>query len=144
MATIRKIRSKWQVLIRKHNLKPTYKTFILKEDAVKWSRETEVKIEQGLYKDLTPARSTTLKEVLIQYRDTVSIHKKGYEIEKYKINKLSKYPISNNTIADLSALKLSEDMKEHDEYPISKASFYRSKKKDQEQNEVVKLEEVLF
>ena len=88
MATIRKIRSKWQVLIRKHNLKSIYKTFILKEDAVKWSRETEVKIEQGLYKDLTPARSTTLKEVLIQYRDTVSIHKKGYEIEKYKINKL--------------------------------------------------------
>jgi integrase len=108
MATIRKIRTKWQVLIRKHNLKPIYKTFILKEDAVKWSRETEVKIEQGLYKDLTPARSTMLKEVLIQYRDTVSIHKKGYEIEKYKINKLSKYPISNNSIAELSALKLSE------------------------------------
>jgi hypothetical protein len=37
MATIRKIRSKWQVLIRKHNLKPIYKTFILKEDAVKWA-----------------------------------------------------------------------------------------------------------
>ena len=37
MATIRKIRSKWQVLIRKHNLKPIYKTFILKEDAVRWS-----------------------------------------------------------------------------------------------------------
>ena len=108
MATIRKNRSKWQVLIRKHNLKPIYKTFILKEDAVKWSKETEVKIEQGLYKDLTPARSTTLKEVLTQYRDVVCIHKKGYEIEKYKINKLSKYPISNNTIADLSALKLSE------------------------------------
>jgi hypothetical protein len=38
----------------------------------------------------------------------------------------------------------SEDMKEHDEYPISKASFYRSKKKDMEQNEVMKLEEVPF
>ncbi len=60
MATIRKIRSKWQVLIRKHNLKPIYKTFILKEDAVKWSRETEVKIEQGLYKDLTPALQITI------------------------------------------------------------------------------------
>ena len=30
------------------------------------------------------------------------------------------------------------------EYPISKASFYRSKKKDIEQNEAVKLEEVPF
>jgi hypothetical protein len=58
MAMIRKIRSKWQVLIRKHNLKPIYKTFILKEDAVKWSRETEVKIEQVIYKNLTPTRSS--------------------------------------------------------------------------------------
>jgi hypothetical protein len=47
MAIIRKNRSKWQVLIRKQNFKPIYKTFILKEDAVKWSRETEVKIERG-------------------------------------------------------------------------------------------------
>ena len=57
MATIRKIRSKWQVLIFKHNLKPIYETFILKEDAVKWSRETEVKVEQDLYKDLMSTRS---------------------------------------------------------------------------------------
>ena len=61
-----------------------------------------------MYKDLTPARSITLREVLIQYRNTVSIHKKGHEIEKYKINKLSKYPISNNNIAELNALKLTE------------------------------------
>ena len=64
MATIRKIRSKWQVLIRKHNLKPIYKTFILKEDAVKWSKETEVKIEQGLYKDLTPVLKNLESQVL--------------------------------------------------------------------------------
>jgi KaiC/GvpD/RAD55 family RecA-like ATPase len=37
----------------------------------------------------------------------------------------------------------SEDMREHDEYPISKASFYRCKKKEQ-QHEVSKLEEVPF
>lgn len=61
MATIRKIRNKWQVLIRKQKFKPVYKTFILKEDAIKYARETEVNIEKGLYKDLTPARSTTLQ-----------------------------------------------------------------------------------
>ena len=108
MATIRKIRNKWQVLIRKQKFKPVYKTFILKEDAIKYARETEVNIEKGLYKDLTPARSTTLKQVLIQYRDTVSVHKKGHEIEKYKIDKLSKYSISNNNIAELTPLKLME------------------------------------
>jgi hypothetical protein len=51
MVTIRKIRSKWQVLIRKHNLKSIYKTFILQEGEVKCSKETEFKIEKGLYKN---------------------------------------------------------------------------------------------
>ena len=88
MATIRKNRSKWQVLIRKHNLKPIYKTFILKEDAVRWARETEVKIEQELYEDLALSKITKLKDVLAQYRDRVSVNKKGYDQERYKINKI--------------------------------------------------------
>jgi hypothetical protein len=51
MATIRRRNNKWQVIIRKDNFKITYKTFSLKEDAVRWARETEVKIEQGLYQN---------------------------------------------------------------------------------------------
>jgi integrase len=108
MATIRKIRSKWQVLIRKHNLKPIYKTFILKEDAVKWSKETEVKIEQGLYQDLTLAKKTNLKDVLAQYRDRVSINKKGYDQERYKINKIIRSDIADKTLSQLTPIILFE------------------------------------
>ena len=108
MATIRKNRSKWQVLIRKHNLKPIYKTFILKEDAVKWSRETEVKIEQGLYQDLTLAKTTQLKDVLVQYRDRVSVNKKGYDQERYKINKIIRSDISDKTLSQLTPIVLFE------------------------------------
>jgi len=108
MATIRKIRSKWQVLIRKHNLKPIYKTFILKEDAVKWSRETEVKIEQGLYQDLTLAKTTKLKDVLAQYRDRVSVNKKGYDQERYKINKIIRSDIADKMLSQLTPLILFE------------------------------------
>jgi integrase len=108
MATIRKIRSKWQVLIRKHNLKPIYKTFILKEDAAKWSRETEVKIEQGLYQDLTLAKTTKLKDVLVQYRDRVSVNKKGYDQERYKINKIIRSDISDKTLSQLTPIVLFE------------------------------------
>jgi len=108
MATIRKIRNKWQALIRKHNLKPIYKTFILKEDAVKWSRETEVKIEQGLYQDLTLAKTTTLKDVLAQYRDRVSVNKKGHDQERYKINKIIRSDISDKNLSQLTPLVLFE------------------------------------
>ena len=108
MATIRKVRSKWQVLIRKHNLKPIYKTFILKEDAVRWARETEVKIEQGLYQDLTLAKTTKLKDVLVQYRDRVSVNKKGYDQERYKINKIIRSDIADKTLSQLTPLILFE------------------------------------
>ena len=106
MATIRKIRSKWQVLIRKHNLKPIYKTFILKEDAVKWSKETEVKIEQDLYQDLTLSKITKLKDVLAQYRDRVSVNKKGYDQERYKINKIIRSDIADKTLSQLTPIVL--------------------------------------
>ena len=108
MATIRKIRNKWQVLIRKHNLKPIYKTFILKEDAVRWARETEVKIEQGLYEDLTLSKITKLKDVLTQYRDRVSVNKKGYAQECYKINKIIRSDIADKTLSQLSPIVLFE------------------------------------
>lgn len=108
MATIRRRNNKWQVIIRKDNFKITYKTFSLKDDAVRWARETEVKIEQGLYQDLTLAKTTKLKDVLSQYRDRVSVNKKGYENERYKINKIIRSDIGDKTLSELSSLVLFE------------------------------------
>ena len=47
MAHIRRKRNKWQVLIRKKFHKNIAKSFTLKEDAEKYARETEAKIDQG-------------------------------------------------------------------------------------------------
>lgn len=108
MATIRRRNNKWQAIIRKDNFKIIYKTFFLKEDAVRWARDTEVKIEQGLYQDLTLAKTTKLKDILIQYRDRVSINKKGYVNERYKINKLIRSDIAEKTLSQLTPLVLFE------------------------------------
>ena len=53
-----------------------------------------------MYEDLSQANSITLRELLQQYRDDVSSTKKGFEEEKYKINKLCK-----NTIASFKLTK---------------------------------------
>lgn len=108
MATIRRRNNKWQVIIRRDNFKIIYKTFFLKEDALRWARDTEVKIEQGLYQDLTLAKTTKLKDILIQYRDRVSINKKGYENERYKINKLIRSNIADKILSQLTPLVLFE------------------------------------
>ena len=113
MATIRRRNNKWQAIIRKDNFKIIYKTFSLKEDAVRWARETEVKIEQGLYQDLTLAKTTKLKDVLTQYRDRVSVNKKGYEQERYKINKIIRSDIADKTLSSLTPLVLFEYIEQH-------------------------------
>ena len=46
MATFRRRMGKWEVRVRRYNNKTISKTFIHKEDAHKWARETETQIEK--------------------------------------------------------------------------------------------------
>ncbi len=108
MASIYKRNGKWRVEIRKKGSKGIHKSFIVKDDAIRFARDTEVKIEQGLYQDLTLAKTTKLKDVLAQYRDRVSINKKGYEQERYKINKIIRSDIADKTLSQLTPLVLFE------------------------------------
>ena len=108
MASIYKRNGKWRVEIRKKSSKGIHKSFIVKDDAIRFARETEVKIEQGLYQDLTLAKTTKLKDVLAQYRDRVSINKKGYDQERYKINKIIRSDIADKTLSQLTPLVLFE------------------------------------
>jgi integrase len=108
MASIYKRNGKWRVEIRKIGSKGIHKSFIVKDEAIRFARETEVKIEQGLYQDLTLAKTTKLKDVLAQYRDRVSINKKGYEQERYKINKIIRSDIADKTLSQLTPIVLFE------------------------------------
>ena len=108
MASIYKRNGKWRVEIRKIGSKGIHKSFIVKDEAIRFARETEVKIEQGLYQDLTLAKTTKLKDVLAQYRDRVSINKKGYEQERYKINKIIRSDIADKTLSELTPIVLFE------------------------------------
>ena len=108
MASIYKRNGKWRVEIRKKGSKGIHKSFIVKDDAIRFARDTEVKIEQGLYQDLTLAKTTKLKDVLVQYRDRVSVNKKGYEQERYKINKIIRSDIADKTLSQLTPIALFE------------------------------------
>ena len=61
---IRKRNGKWSVQIRRRGFKNLYKTFKQKSDALKWSKQTEVSMDQSRFKDTTNASKTTLKSVL--------------------------------------------------------------------------------
>ena len=108
MAVIRKSGRGWQVLIRKKNYAPVYKTFISKAVASSWAQETELKIEQGIFQNLEEAGRTTLNEILLSYRDNVTTKKRGHVQEATKINKLMRQDIVKNNLARLSTLKISK------------------------------------
>ena len=108
MASIYKRNGKWRVEIRKIGSKGIHKSFIVKDEAIRFARETEVKIEQGLYQDLTLAKTTKLKDVLAQYRDRVSVNKKGHDQERYKINKIIRSDIADKALSQLTSLVLFE------------------------------------
>jgi hypothetical protein len=64
MASYRKRNCKWSAKVRLNKEKKISKTSILKEDAIKWARECEVKIQKGLIEDLNQSDHITLKELL--------------------------------------------------------------------------------
>ena len=101
MATIRKKAGKWQGLIRRSFHKPISKTFISKQDAQRWARETERQIEVGQYVDLSEANKTTLKALLERYEREVS-SKKRSSADKYLIKNIMRHEIVSKVLAQIS------------------------------------------
>ena len=111
MATIRKHKKKYQVIIRRKDHPHIYKSFISLEAAREWARDTEVNIERGLYANLKAAMGMSLKNLLESYREHITPNKRGAEEESYKIGKLLKFDIASSSIAKLTVLKLKKFQK---------------------------------
>ena len=107
MATFKKRYAKWHVRVRKNN-KVITKTFVSKKNAIRWSKEIELQIEKGAFEDLTEANTKTLKDVLIHYLNKVTMNKKGWYSESYKVKKLCRHEIVNTKLSKLTALKIIE------------------------------------
>ena len=108
MASIRKHYGKWQVHIRKKFAKPIVKSFISKEDADKYAREIESKIDQGILTTYDEAGKTTLRDLLERYRLEVTAKKKGVEVEDYKIRLLQSLPMAENTLLRITPTKIAK------------------------------------
>ena len=106
MATIRKLRDKWQVIIRRKNYPNISKVFIQKSLANKWAKETELAMEKEQFEDLSTASSTLLKSLLMRYRDEITSKKKSARSETYRLNWLIRHKISDVTLTRLKSKDL--------------------------------------
>ena len=108
MATIRKRNNKWETQVRIKGYQNKCKTFLYYEDAKKWAKEIERKIEQGTYIDFSESQQTTLGDLLQRYLNEVSPKKKSFRNEKYLIPKLMENTFTTFSIYNLTSNKLVE------------------------------------
>jgi integrase len=95
MATFTKRQGKWRVQIRRDGYPSVSKTFIAKQDAERWAREHERAIDRGeLPQQSKELRTTTVGDLLIRYRDTITPTKRAKETEGFMIKTMLAHPLS--------------------------------------------------
>ena len=98
MASITKKLGRYYVRVRRKGSRTLCKSFGRREDALRWSRQTEIDLENGLI----PQSSYLFLDIINRYEKTVSVDKKSHEIEKFRLKGLkqsflSELPIHNIT-----------------------------------------------
>lgn len=88
MASIIKRGKRYRVLIRMQNFPTICKSFMDRTTAETFAKETEAKMERGLFLDTTAAEKTTLHELLAIYSQKILPMKKGMDIDRIRINTL--------------------------------------------------------
>jgi hypothetical protein len=84
MATIRKLRGRWQAQMRRRGIPPRAKSFNKRIDAERWARDLEAEADRsGWVADTRVAEKTTLGELLGRYANEV---RGGLRDSTYQLN----------------------------------------------------------
>jgi len=108
MASIRKRGNKYQAQVRLTDSNPISKTFDKKSDALIWARMIESKVDKNdLPVNIRDLKNIKLSDIIIRYRDEISIKKLSFNSEVYILNaflrqSLAKYPLSIIKTSDFS------------------------------------------
>ncbi|MFC3643074.1 tyrosine-type recombinase/integrase [Aquibium oceanicum] len=104
MATIRRLRGKWQAQVRRKGIPPRAKSFEMKADAEKWARNLEAELDRcGNLPDTRLAERMTIRELLERYMREITPHKRSAKTETYRIKALMRRTIAHRTLAMLSS-----------------------------------------
>ncbi|MCC2612751.1 tyrosine-type recombinase/integrase [Neorhizobium petrolearium] len=103
MATIRKLRGRWQAQVRRRGMKPRAKSFDSKAEAEKWARDLESQVDRfGMAPDTKILETTTLGELLERYQKEITPRKRGAVQEGQRIDVLRRHDLSHRTLIGLS------------------------------------------
>lgn len=104
MATIRKLRGRWQAQVRRKGLQPRAKSFDVKTDAERWARSLEAELDRvGVLADTRLAERMTVRELLERYLKEVTPLKRSAAVETYRVRAMMERPIAFRTLALLTS-----------------------------------------
>ena len=102
MATIRKRGAKWQVQIRRVGFRSLSRSFHIRKDAEAWARQLEVQADRcELPSDRKALQRVTLGELVERYRDTISVKKRGYAVERIVLTAFLRHPICRKRLSQI-------------------------------------------
>lgn len=106
MATFTKRGDKWFVQIRRKGFPTACRSFRQKSDADEWARFMEVRADRGELP--TPVKvldSYKLSDILLRYRDEISVNKRSHDNEKHILNALMRQPFASLSLAEITVAK---------------------------------------
>jgi len=103
MATYRKRGDRWQVQVRRVGQPTLSRSFTTKADAQRWARHMEAELDATLLPvDYRKLEETTLKDILVRYREEIVPTKRGQDIETIIIDAFLRNPIAQLTLDRLT------------------------------------------
>ena len=113
MAYIRKLKSgKWQCLIRRKGYPYIAKSFLEKSTCSKYSKMIESQMDRKIFEDLSGAEGTTLRALIIKYRDEMVPEYKSARTLTYKLNYMLKFKICCYNLLQLNSAHIHKFKKE--------------------------------
>ena len=104
MPTIRKRGAKWQVQIRRVGFRSLSRSFNVRKDAETWARQIEVQTDRrDLPDDQKKLQQVTLGELVVRYRNDVSVKKRGSDVERIVLAAFMRHPICRKRLSDIDA-----------------------------------------
>lgn len=91
----------WQAKVRRKGFPSQSQTFEKRDDAEKWARDVENKMDRGIFVDREEAETTSLLKALERYDLEKSQKKDGRDQEEYRIKAWMRDPLATRSLASL-------------------------------------------
>ena len=107
MGNIRKRHGKFQAQVRREGVRPIYKTFTNRKDAIVWMRGIEARIDAG-ETNVAASKAIALADLLTRYSQEVTPAKKGRDAEQRRLSRLVRDSIATTPLSKLTSAKIAE------------------------------------